>query len=571
MSLYLKLHRTLFPAGNRSVGFTPQFRLESRSRDADNPAGLEMRVADPFWMLGRQWQFGEFRGEDNGSPIAVTASFRKEKTTHYSFPDNGPKQELGGAPLEARVEAIAVEPSDIRSKVRIGQKFEDLIRTSFPADNAEDLIGKLRIECPLTADERIDRRSRLFFNLMAGRVIDGGRLWERIQKREFPKGEFEPLAGVVERLEGWYRQLFLPAGSDTSWDSRSLAHRFHVHGSDGIRLDAPDYQSGHLDWYSFDRAEIGIDPTGQSKESAATMPVRVSFAAMPDKRLFAFEDSTLHLAGMEVEQDDLVRLMIIDFSLISGSDWFTIPIRMEVGELCWTHRLTVKDVFGVKTAIESRDGQFLGTDPLRVWDAFKIRDRHAPVFAPADHFLYLPPVASFAQESRPLEELLFLRDEYANMVWAIEKTVCNDMGKPTDGYDLHLERNGPFLTGKEERQERTDARPRFRLASPVPTNWIPYLPFHAGTGGADIELRRAMMMRNESAIEPEDIHPISSLARKDVPNIREEAVPRAGVRLQLTRQRVRWTDGSTCIWLGRKVLTGRGEGSSGLTFDQLLD
>lgn len=571
MSLYLKIVRSLFPAGSRSTDFIPQFRLESRSRNADDSAGLEMRVADPLWMLGRQWQFGEFRGEDNGSPIAVTASFRKEKTTHYSFLDNGAKQELGDAPLEARVEAIAVEPSDIRSKVRIGQKIEDLIRTSFPAEVAGDLIRKLRVEYPLTADERIDRRSRLFFNLMAGRVIDGGRLWERIQKREFPTGEFEPLAGVVERLEGWYRQLFLPTDGHTSWDSRNLAHRFHVHGSDDIRLDAPDYQSGHLDWHSFDRAEIRIDPTEQSKESEATIPVRVSFAAMPDKRLFAFEDSALHLSGMDVEDDDLVRLMIIDFSLISGSDWFTIPIRMELGELCWTHRLTVKDVFGVKTAIESRDGQFLGTDPLRVWDAFKIRDRHALSFAAADHFLYLPPVTSFPQESRPLEELLLLRDEYANMVWAIEKIVCNGMGTPTDGYDLHLERNGPFLTGKEGRQEPTDGNPRFRLASPVPTNWIPYLPFHAGPDGADIELRRAMMMRNESAIEPEDIHPISRLAGKDVSTIREEAVPRAGVRLQLTRQRARWTDGNTCIWLGRKVLTGRGEGSSGLTFDQLLD
>ena len=122
MSLYFKLHRSLFPAGSRSLDFIPQFRLESRSRDAENPAGLEMRVADPLWMLGRQWQFAEFRGEDNGSPISVTANFRKEKTTHYSVLEGGAKQELGGAPLEARVEAIAVEPSDIRSKVRIGQK-----------------------------------------------------------------------------------------------------------------------------------------------------------------------------------------------------------------------------------------------------------------------------------------------------------------------------------------------------------------------------------------------------------------------------------------------------------------
>jgi hypothetical protein len=38
----------------------------------------------------------------------------------------------------------------------------------------------------------------------------------------------------------------------------------------------------------------------------------------------------------------------------------------------------------------------------------------------------------------------------------------------------------------------------------------------------------------------------------------------------LTRQRVRGADGKTYIWLGRKVLAGRGEGSSGLTFDQLV-
>jgi hypothetical protein len=46
-------------------------------------------------------------------------------------------------------------------------------------------------------------------------------------------------------------------------------------------------------------------------------------------------------------------------------------------------------------------------------------------------------------------------------------------------------------------------------------------------------------------------------------------VPRAGLRMQLTAQRVRWVDGKTYVWLGRKVLTGQGEGSSGLSFDVL--
>jgi hypothetical protein len=214
-----------------------------------------------------------------------------------------------------------------------------------------------------------------------------------------------------------------------------------------------------------------------------------------------------------------------------------------------------------------------------MWDVFKIRPsdllrergkNNQPVYKKEEQFLYLPPLTPFRQESRPLEELLFLRDEYANMVWGIEKTVCNAMGKPTDGYDLHLELNGPFLHTADENAPRKNSLPRFRLASTVPTNWIPYLPFHIDGSNVNIELRRAVMMRNEAHTAPEDIEPISTLARNDLLTIREEAVPRSGVRVQLTRQRVRATDGKTYIWQGRKVLAGKGEGSSGLTFDQLM-
>ena len=569
MSLYHKIESNLFPREAGSPGFIPQFRLENRSRDPNNVTGLEMRIADPLWMLGRQWQFGEFKGEDNGSPITVRANFRKEKTTHYSFAGDGQQKELNGVPLEARVEAVKVSPKDLRSKVRIGQKFEELIREHFSTDEAARFIHQLRTQYPLVAGEPLDRKSASFFNLMAGNVADGGRLWEHILVNEFPAGEFLPLNSITETLKHWYYRLFVPADDQISWESRNLVHRFRIHGKDTIQLDAPDYQSGHLDWYSFDTANIGIDPNNGAQDSEAYMPVRVSFAAMPERRLFAFEDSKLDLAGMQVEKDDLVRMMIIDFSLVSGGDWFTIPINMELGELCWVNYLTVKDVFGVQTTIDNNKGQFLGTDPLRVWDVFKIRNQHVSDFQAPEHFLYLAPSATFRQESRPLEELLFLRDEYANMVWAIEKIVCNEMGKPTDGFDLHLELNGPFLSAAENENPETQPTPRFRLASPVPTNWIPYLPHHIEGSNTDIELRRAVMMRNETDTEPDDINPISTLARSDLLNIREEAIPRAGVRVQLTRQRVRWTNGETYVWLGRKVLAGKGEGSSGLSFDQV--
>jgi hypothetical protein len=46
-------------------------RLEGRPRREDFDRSLRAEIRDPLWMLCRQWQLGEFRGEDAGS--AVTA------------------------------------------------------------------------------------------------------------------------------------------------------------------------------------------------------------------------------------------------------------------------------------------------------------------------------------------------------------------------------------------------------------------------------------------------------------------------------------------------------------------
>jgi hypothetical protein len=52
--------------------------------------------------------------------------------------------------------------------------------------------------------------------------------------------------------------------------------------------------------------------------------------------------------------------------------------------------------------------------------------------------------------------------------------------------------------------------------------------------------------------------------------VHEEEIPRAGTRLTQSYQRTRWTDGKVYTWLRVRRQTGRGEGSSGLAFDQLV-
>jgi hypothetical protein len=51
--------------------------------------------------------------------------------------------------------------------------------------------------------------------------------------------------------------------------------------------------------------------------------------------------------------------------------------------------------------------------------------------------------------------------------------------------------------------------------------------------------------------------------------VNEEEVPRAGKVVSRSYQRARWIDGRILVWIGRKVTTGRGEGNSGLAFDQV--
>ena len=51
----------------------------------------------------------------------------------------------------------------------------------------------------------------------------------------------------------------------------------------------------------------------------------------------------------------------------------------------------------------------------------------------------------------------------------------------------------------------------------------------------------------------------------------DEEVPRAGVLLKQAYQRTRWRNGRVFVWLSVRKQTGRGEGSSGLAFDRIID
>jgi hypothetical protein len=79
-------------------------RLEGRPRTHDFDRALKAEVRDALWMLTRQWQMGEFQGDDAGSPVKARACIDVYSIDAFQS-KQGPVQSLDlKDPFEAQVE-----------------------------------------------------------------------------------------------------------------------------------------------------------------------------------------------------------------------------------------------------------------------------------------------------------------------------------------------------------------------------------------------------------------------------------------------------------------------------------
>ena len=163
---------------------TSWMRLEPRSRDAEMNTSLQARIYDPLWLLARQWQFGEFQGEDNGSPVMARWRAESAPLTRYhsgAIPPNtrvdAPNYDGSRMPLETLVERETVrpaadqtaQPEKLRLAAEAGQQFLRMLRTQpLSRDYREAFIAEYPFPA-LSPEQRaaLDRDSLGFFDLMA--------------------------------------------------------------------------------------------------------------------------------------------------------------------------------------------------------------------------------------------------------------------------------------------------------------------------------------------------------------------------------------------------------------------
>ena len=101
-------------------------RLEGRPRSADFQRSLRAEVRDPIWFLSRQWQYGEFEGEDAGSPIDVRMACETTELSAYEIDNRFLAPYDASMPLEVRVEREPV-PFDLMLHMQLARVFERLL------------------------------------------------------------------------------------------------------------------------------------------------------------------------------------------------------------------------------------------------------------------------------------------------------------------------------------------------------------------------------------------------------------------------------------------------------------
>lgn len=592
-------------------------RLEGRPRTTDFDRALRAEIRDPLWMLTRQWQLGEFQATDGGSPVTASYDLQASGMSRFKPIDGNPVDLPPDQPipLEALAERRALrftsgaEKISFDLRLAIGNRWLKLLST-LPLGLGE-LLSALRAQYlrlyPIALpDPLADKDSpRLAhpevwatMQAMAGRYPDGYQLYEHIKYRGGTAYDgIEELLGLGlhkqaiirlgRELRDWFDALIQqpanihpeqkPAGED-AWDGRHLEHTFSVGttlpGGAQQTLTAQEYPGGTLDWHAFsidpDGALGGTQPPKPFRRTVFPAPVR--YSGMPLPRWWAVEDGRTNFAAVTPDSTDLTRLIFLEFALVYGNDWYQLPCDLPAGALATLANVTITDTFGTTTQLTpATAGQ---DEDWRRWNLFTL-DTIGRAQTAANTTLLLPASVPKITEGPTLEEVVLFRDETANLVWAVEATVRTATGEPRRGSEVSSE----SVTWRQRHKPTPAPAPplapvAYEVMNTVPEHWIPFIPVHKDDQRRSIQLQRAAL---PSAILPSTVvRPRTDLLREGLDQgkayfVNEEEVTQTGTRVSLAFQRTRWRDGRVVVWLGARRGSGRGQGSSGLRFDTVVD
>jgi hypothetical protein len=475
-------------------------RLEAERELSSLARGFTAEVADPAWLLGRQWQLGEHAGEDASSPVRIT---HRTSLTPIDPLDGDPEQDPLTTPAEAIVES---EPHDFWTAGR-------RIAAGRIVAAAADAAGSPLVPAAQLLLDRLPAP----YDVLDGTGFDGRELWLRRVALGLPEAWFGDLKPASEPLDLWDPAEF-SYGADFEAAGRTLALRRH----DG----------GDLDWYSVD-ADGELPAPASAPAPTEILPVRLRYPGAPLPRWWQIEDARVDVGGYPPDRSHLATLLLIDLIVNQSDDWFRFSVDARAGHISTMHEALVTDSFGDDWTL---------AHPADDWTMF------------ATEGLDLSSLVVWAKASTPLvgpvmDDVVLGVDEDANLVWAVERRL--------QGRDVATDDDPP-----PEPPADLDAsgRPGFayRASTRVPAHWHPYVieeisgrrRFVQGRA-ADLSGSTAVLLpaaESDLLVDPASggVHPVHQ--------VEPAAIPPNGVQLERRAILARRTDGSPVLWTQRQRL-----------------
>ena len=563
-------------------------RVEPDSITGDPAPGAEARTADPAWMLGRQWQFGELAGEDAGSVVAVRVTSRALPVTAWAPLDDATVGLDGvqwrpwrpGAVLEELIQHVPATAAGrgLRQRAELGAQLAEQLADAGEQALAADLVSQhplllpadpLSPEAPVPGEsdeqrelreavvarrDALDPQAKRLQRVLGGAVADGAAILDALRAGDPPwlAAASNTARDVVAAWQDWATGV---ADAGGAWSTERLEYRFALRFGDdahAVCLRGTQFGSASIRWSDLewlDAAQPSLPagaPAGTPVQTTATMlatPLR--YPGMPADRYWQLEDGRVDLGAIEAQPHDLARLCLAEFAMTSGDDWLTVPVDGLLGAINQIATVELTDDFGETTTVPEL------VDPR--FTVYRVTSRAGRPLPG----VVLPPVASDLLVGEPLEEILFLRDETANMAWAIEQTVQGRSGDPRSRANEAPPPPDPWPA-------RLDPDQRvYRLQTPIPAHWIPLVPVSLRAG--QISLRKGALLSDGEPVLPVGV----TLAPTPLTFPGEE-LAREGVQLRAVPVLARCADGRYARWTSYRVRTGRGEASSRLAWDAAL-
>lgn len=349
-------------------------------------------------------------------------------------------------------------------------------------------------------------------------------------------------------------------GDALAWKAEALEYNFAL-GTRGHIFEATDYDGRSLDWIHFDyKGSTPVSPARgiPNEQFIRVTPSQLYFKGAPYPRWWRLEEGDAYFDSPNDPEPNILSLLLPEFFYIDVINWYTVPMPVHAGTLREVKKVQVVDSFGVVTELKPSTSSYPKDDwAIFALDAYIDPKKNKPITKPLDgHYLFVPNIAIYVLHNSDLEEVRFIRDEDANMVWAWEHRILENGRSVVTPIEM---------IGGPADDSNGDNLPRFVLKSPTLRNWIPYVPrrIKPKSNSEEIYLRRG---RTDEAADSQNAQYRSKIVCESV-HIHEEEIPISGLRIKRISRYARGSDGEPYFWVGRQKDAGQRTSRPGLRFD----